>query len=113
MRSKKFYAWLLAAVVIAVSLMILRTSQPASQTIVVTDNIQTPFAKALPSSTPTPASNSEEAACERPYPESSIWNEPLDWSIAQIHPMSDLMMNEFFKSDDWIGADTSQFTPNM
>ena len=113
MRSTKFYAWLLAAVVIAGSLMILRTSQPAGQKIVVTDNIQTPFAKALPSSTPTPASNSEEAACERPYPESSIWNVPLDWSIAQIHPMSDLMMNEFFKSDDWIGADTSQFTPNM
>jgi hypothetical protein len=51
--------------------------------------------------------------CERPYKHTSIWNIPIDWSLARIHPMSDLMMDAFFESEDWIGTDTSQFTPNM
>src|SRR5215216_3348655 len=54
-----------------------------------------------------------DISCKRPYPDSSIWNVPLDWSIAKIHPMNDLMMSAFFKSRDWIGADTSQYTPNV
>ena len=49
----------------------------------------------------------------RPYPDSSIWNVPLDWSIAKIHPMNDMMISAFFKTRAWIGADTSQYTPNM
>lgn len=60
-----------------------------------------------------PAATVEEIYCERPYPGSSIWNVPLDWSMARIHPMNDQMMSAFFKSRDWIGADTSQYTPNV
>ncbi len=112
MRSKRFHPWLITAVAIIVSLLILRTSQPANQT-VITDDMQTPSVDSLPTSTPAPTNEAEEVACKRPYPESSIWNVPLDWSKAKIHPMSDLMMNAFFENDDWIGSDTSQFTPNM
>lgn len=64
-----------------------------------------------PSTTSAPQFN--PAACERPYPDSSIWNTPIDWTIAKTHPMSDLMMAAFFKDYDWIGSDTSQFTPNI
>ncbi|HSB00246.1 MAG TPA: hypothetical protein VLE49_06320 [Anaerolineales bacterium] len=62
-------------------------------------------------STSVPAEN--DVFCERPYQDSSVWNTPIDWSIARIHPMSDLMMNAFFKNGDWIGTDTSQYTPNV
>lgn len=37
----------------------------------------------------------------------------MDWSTAQIHPMSDLMIDAFFEGKGWIGTDTSQFTPNV
>jgi hypothetical protein len=61
-----------------------------------------------------PTVNAAEAVlCKRPYKDSSIWNTPIDWSIAKIHPMSDLMMDAFFKMTDWIGSDTSQYTPNV
>lgn len=63
------------------------------------------------STTATPAV--EETTCKRPYPETSIWNATLDWSIARVHPLSDLMMNAFFESRAWIGADTSRYTPNV
>ncbi len=78
------------------------------------DVVKTPI---LPSTTTmplvTPVATIEEISCKRPYPASSIWNVPLDWSIAKIHPMNDLMISAFFKSHNWIGADTSQYTPNM
>jgi hypothetical protein len=61
----------------------------------------------------TPARPVDEASCRRPYPDESIWNVPVDWTIAKIHPMSDLMMNAFFGSENWIGADTSRYTPNV
>jgi hypothetical protein len=89
----------------------LRDSQSTSP--VIEDDLHTPPVTVLPSSTPVPTVEVEEIPCERPYPDSSIWNVPLDWSIAKIHPMNDLMMEAFFKSDDWIGSDTSQFTPNI
>jgi hypothetical protein len=38
---------------------------------------------------------------------------PIDWSIAKIHPMSELMMSAFFETENWIGADTTRYTPNM
>lgn len=51
--------------------------------------------------------------CERPYEDNSIWNLPVDWSKARIHPESNQMMNAFFSSNDWIGADTEQYAPNV
>lgn len=54
-----------------------------------------------------------ESSCERPYLDSSIWNVPLDWSIAKIHPMSNQMMAAFFEHHNWIGSDTAQYTPNV
>ena len=61
----------------------------------------------------TPDPNLNSVSCGRPYTASSIWNTPIDWSIAKIHPMSDLMMAAFFKDYGWIGTDSSQFTPNV
>ncbi|HJQ13437.1 MAG TPA: hypothetical protein VJ830_01715 [Anaerolineales bacterium] len=111
MRNKRRITWI-AAVVIGFLLLVLRTLQPANRDGVVTENVQTP-AGTLPSSTPVLTREPNNASCERPYPDSSIWNVPMDWSVAKIHPMSDLMMRAFFASDDWIGSDTTKYTPNM
>src|SRR5215216_4029279 len=89
MSSKRFRIWSIAAIAAMVFLIILSRSQPERQ------------------------ANEIDTSCKRPYPDSSIWNVPLDWSIAKIHLMNDLMMKAFFKSRDWIGADTSQYTPNV
>jgi hypothetical protein len=51
--------------------------------------------------------------CDRPYSETSIWNSPIDWEKAKIHPQSDLMMAAFFEDNKWIGSDTSQYAPNI
>ena len=58
---------------------------------------------------------SQKAAslCERPYYDSSIWNVPIDWSMAEIHPQSELMMSAFFEDNDWIGSDTTAFAQNI
>jgi hypothetical protein len=93
-----------AIVIIATFIVILRTRSTR------------PGVEESPPAAPTSPSTGaplDETSCERPYPDTSIWNVPLDWSIAKIHPMNDLMMRAFFKSRDWIGADTSQYTPNM
>jgi len=82
---------------------------PLSATQTVDDNALSPSDGYLPSPVPT----IEDALCERPYKDSSIWNVPIDWSIAKIHPMSDLMMDAFFQTDNWIGTDTSQYTSNV
>ncbi|HUF00220.1 MAG TPA: hypothetical protein VMN99_13260, partial [Anaerolineales bacterium] len=115
MSNKSFRYKLIAAIAIMFFLVVLHTSQPASP--VADDEVpQTPSLNLVPSATPgtaTPVAKVEDPTCKRPYPDSSIWNIPLDWSIAKIHPMSDLMMNAFFENDDWIGTDTSQYTPNM
>lgn len=78
-----------------------------------TNATQTSSYASMPSMIYTPRVTTEDFFCERPYADSSIWNVPLDWSIAKIHPMSDLMMRAFFDSEDWIGADTSKYTPNV
>lgn len=54
-----------------------------------------------------------ESGCDRPYSETSIWNLPVDWQVARIHPQSDLMMMAFFAGHGWIGSDTSQYAPNI
>ena len=51
--------------------------------------------------------------CAPPYSATSIWNVPIDWSTAQIHPQSNLMMSAFFKDNDFIGSDTSQYAQNI
>jgi hypothetical protein len=105
---------LIAAIAVLLLLVILHTSQPTGP---IPDETKSPTPTTAPSATATPEPRSfgEEVAfsCKRPYEDSSIWNLPLDWSIAKIHPMSDLMMQAFFENDDWIGSDTSQFAPNI
>jgi len=109
MKSKKFSIWWIAVIAITVFFIIVYGSQPTRPG--VEDHVKTPTSTSVPSVTSIPTI--EETSCERPYPASSIWNVPLDWSLAKIHPMSDLMMNAFFESRGWIGSDTSQYTPNM
>lgn len=106
MKSKKLRLWWIAVIAITVFFSIMYQSQPTRPG--VEDDVNTP-----PSTSVTSIPTIEQNSCERPYPVSSIWNVPLDWSIAKIHPMSDFMMNAFFASSDWIGSDTSQYTPNM
>ncbi len=62
-----------------------------------------------PAPTNLPVSN----RCERPYADSSIWNTPIDWSVARIHPDSDKMMKAFWKGSSWIGSDPYQYAPNI
>lgn len=68
-----------------------------------------------PSAAPTASLDAtlEQVSCERPYQESSIWNVPIDWESAQIHPMSKLMMAAFFEDHHWIGSDPAQYAPNI
>jgi hypothetical protein len=113
MKNKRRITWWIAAIVIGFLLLVLRTLQVASPDVAVTEVVQTSTVTVLPSSTPVVTMEPDDVSCERPYPGSSIWNVPIDWSIAKIHPMSDLMMSAFFKSDDWIGSDTTRYTPNM
>jgi len=51
--------------------------------------------------------------CNRPYAKDSIWNVPINWGIAKIHPDSDAMVDAFFESYDWIGANTKSYAPNI
>lgn len=104
MSSQRFRIGLIVVIAALVILIVLEWSQPPHPNI---DTTNTPTASI------TSIPSAEATSCERPYPDSSIWNVPLDWSIAKIHPMSDLMMSAFFRSRDWIGADTSQYTPNV
>ena len=112
MPRRSFFIGLMAAIVIIATFTVIlrtRSTRPGVEE-------SPPAAPTSPStSSPsiTPGVPLDETSCERPYPDTSIWNVPLDWSIAKIHPMNDLMMRAFFESRDWIGADTSQYTPNM
>jgi hypothetical protein len=54
-----------------------------------------------------------ENGCYRPYSETSLWNVPIDWSKAKVHPNSASMLEAFFKSDAWISSDTSQYAANL
>jgi len=76
---------------------------------------------AVPSPTMTPSPLPPIAAtapvgqgfCAPPYAQDSIWNTPIDWQVARIHPQSLQMMAAFFKRDDWIGSDVTQYAPNI
>lgn len=82
-----------------------------------------PAATSLPSATTSPVvptraqEDSSEAlnlaACDPPYAADSIWNTLIDWKSARYHPQSEQMIDAFFKRDDWIGSDASQYAPNI
>jgi hypothetical protein len=110
MSNKRLYYGLIAAIILIIFLIILRLQQQSNQNV---DPVsQTPAIESTdPSSTSIPPTH--EAFCERPYQSSSIWNIPIDWSIAKIHPMNDVMLSAFFENKNWIGSDTSQYTPNV
>ena len=94
-------------------MIVLHTEQLANPNVDHGTPIGSPPASVSPFATAKPTVNASEAFCERPYRGSSIWNIPIDWSIAKVHPMNDLMMKAFFKDTDWIGTATSQYTPNV
>ena len=71
-----------------------------------------PLSTGRAAGTATPASPAT-VQCERPYSDASIWNVPIDWSRAELHPQSDLMMSAFFGSHGWIGSDATQYAPNI
>lgn len=77
------------------------------------ENVYQPSSTATASLFSPTVAVTRDVFCERPYQDSSIWNVPIDWSIARVHPMSDVMMDAFFKDSDWIGTDTSQYAPNV
>ncbi len=110
MRSKRLGIWLIA-VAISFFLLILRTSQQGNRVVVLTEDVKISTVTVPPFSTPVPTMKAEDVSCERPYQDLSLWNVPIDWSIAKIHPMNDRMMEAFFADYDWIGSDTSRFTP--
>src|SRR5690349_14468341 len=101
MRNRRFLIWWLGTAVI-VLLVVLYRLEADQQPVAVVHPTQFPSLPATLSG--TPASQSEGIACKRPYPDESIWNVPIDWSVAKIHPMSDLMINAFFASEAWVGA---------
>jgi hypothetical protein len=51
--------------------------------------------------------------CFRPYSVDSIWNVPINWETASIHPESDKMVAAFFHSRDWISSNTDSYAPNI
>ena len=51
--------------------------------------------------------------CFQVYPNDSIWNTPIDWSTAEIHPVSTSMINAFFQGETWVGANADMYTPNI
>lgn len=113
MKSKRVQIWLLTAFTVTLLLFVLYRSQPAGR--VAERDIQIPSFTLEPTATPgvAVATMEDDTSCKRPYPDSSIWNVPLDWSVAKVHPMNDLMLAAFFQSQDWIGTNTSRYTPNM
>src|SRR5688572_27803573 len=116
MRSKTLYILLIAAIALLLFTLIVyrpQTTRPgAGATKAPTPTVSAPTAS-VPTVPVMPTVAVEASSCNRPYPDSSIWNVPLDWSIAKIHPMSDSMIAAFFESSDWIGSDTSQYAPNV
>jgi len=111
MSHKRLYYWIAAGVAIIVLIVILSVPQFTPNN--VDQNVPTASVNEHSPFPPSPVPTPNAALCRRPYRDSSIWNTPIDWSIAKIHPMNDLMMEAFFKDTDWIGSDTSQYTPNV
>src|ERR1044072_1660827 len=108
MNKKRLYYMLTAAVALIVFFITVRISQLMQKNM--NQNVPT---TSITGQVQSPVATADEALCKRPYQDSSIWNIPIDWSIAKIHPMNDLMMSAFFKDSHCIGTDTSQYTPNV
>src|SRR5688572_4138014 len=100
-----FRTGLIVFIAIVTFLIVLYRLQPVRPG--VDNSMSTPTVPSV-ASTPavTPVVTVEETSCRRPYADTSIWNVPIDWSIAKLHPMNDLLMSAFFKSHNWIGSDT-------
>lgn len=109
MSDKRRYYWFIAGIGLLILLMAIFQFQPSES---VDQASPVPPTAGLPAPTMIATALLTES-CERPYADSSIWNTPIDWSIAKIHPMSDLMMQAFFEAYNWIGTDTTQYTPNV
>lgn len=110
MSDKRLYSWLIAAVVLIILLVVFSIRQQADES---GDQVSpTPAGSSTLPSTSTPPAMGE-LPCKRPYQEASIWNIPIDWSIARIHPLNDLMMDAFFEVYDWIGSDSTRYTANL
>ncbi len=62
---------------------------------------------------PQPTSLANGMGCALPYTKTSIWNVPVDWSKAKIHPDSKKMMDAFWNGTRWIGSDPAQYAPNI
>ena len=62
---------------------------------------------------PQPTSLANGMGCALPYTKTSIWNVPIDWSKAKIHPDSKKMMDAFWNGTRWIGSDPAQYAPNI
>jgi hypothetical protein len=114
MSHRRAYYWLLVAIVFIILFITLQPQQPENKSVVPSSPIPSvsPLST-MPLPTRAVSTSANEAFCERPYQDSSIWNIPIDWSIAKVHPMSNLMLAAFFHSSSWIGTDTSQYTPNV
>lgn len=111
MRNKWLSYGLLAAIALIVLWMMMSDSSQSTNQNVGSDR---PTASASPTRRPpTLAPAVKDVFCERPYQAASIWNVPLDWSVARVHPMSDQMMAAFFEDSSWIGSDASQYAPNI
>jgi hypothetical protein len=110
MSDKRLYFWLIAAVVLIILLVVFSIRQQADRS---ADQVSpTPAGSSTLASTSTPPTIGE-LPCERPYQDSSIWNTPIDWSVARIHPLNDLMLGAFFEDYDWIGSDAKRYTANL
>jgi hypothetical protein len=110
MIDKRPFYWLIAAFLLILLMVVLSTRQAPDTHVEQAPPTPTDSISSSIISVPPVAG---EPACERLYEESSIWNIPIDWSIAKIHPMNDLMLDAFFQDYDWIGSDASRYTPNI
>lgn len=122
MNNRRLFYWVILIAGLLIFFFVLRILQLASEN--ANQSVPpSPTIEPLPTQdhVSTPVSNAghitpiapNEDSCQRPYQESSIWNIPIDWSLAKVHPMSDLMMAAFFEEEDWIGSDASRYTPNI
>jgi hypothetical protein len=52
-------------------------------------------------------------ACDPPYQPDSIWNVPIEWTKAKIHPKSKAMISAFFEGRGFIGSNVNSYAPTI
>lgn len=52
-------------------------------------------------------------ACDPPYQPDSIWNVPIDWSKAKIHPQSVAMVGALMAGRGFIGSNANSYAPTI